>query len=109
MRGIKVCYISFYVPPAVALQGVTHTPFIGCSFKSLEICSGVCNAAMVDRQQHHPYGWSFDQYVLHAGESDHRFYGNRFGLRHKHFISKGVMASRFIPIEWGALTPSWVS
>ena len=62
-----------------------------------------------DRQQHHPYGLPYDQYILHVWRSDHRFYGNSFGLRHKHFISKGVMASRFISIEWGALTPSWVS
>ena len=62
-----------------------------------------------DRQQHHPYGLPYDQYILHVWGSDHRFYGNSFGLRHKHFISKGVMASRFISIEWGALTPSWVS
>ena len=62
-----------------------------------------------DRQQHHPYGLPYDQYILHVWGSDHRFYGNSFGLRHKHFISKGVMASRFISIKWGALTPSWVS
>jgi len=24
MRGVKACHISFYVPPAAALQGVTH-------------------------------------------------------------------------------------
>ena len=62
-----------------------------------------------DRQQHHPYGLPYDQYILHVWGSDHRFYGNSFWPRHKHFISKGVMASRFISIEWGALTPSWVS
>ena len=35
-----------------------------------------------DRQQYHPYGLPYDQNILHIYGSNHRFYGNSFGLRH---------------------------
>ena len=36
----------------------------------------------------------------HPWESDNAFHRNGFGLRHKHFISRGVQTCRFISIEW---------